>query len=317
MNVLVTGASGFIGSRVLKAALAKGWSAMGISRRAAKSLFPADITDPNALEKLTNQGPFDAVVHCAGIAHRLGGVSNDEYERVNVLGTRHAASFAVKSGAKHFIQLSSVLVYGKHGLDITEAEDCHPVDPYAASKLKGEAQAVEIASRCGMALTILRPAPVIGEGCKGNFQRLVRAVDRGRFVNVGDGTARKSMVYVGDVANACVDLIESKNTRKTEFFNIAGETTTTGELIELVFRCLGKNGPAFSVPSRPVSALVNRIAATRFGPIRSVAKSLDTWLSDDVYSSEALREHYRYTATTSVSVAVERTVAAYIASLNN
>lgn len=314
MKILVTGASGFVGERVLRAISEKGWSVVGTSRTGAGSLVAANITNLETADELRGNFPFDGVIHCAGVAHRLGTVADEEYERVNVRGTRNVAMLAAEAGTKHFIHLSSVRVYGKHGLKITENDKTNPKDSYSQSKLASEYQAAEIAARSGMALTIIRPAPVIGEGCKGNFHRLMRAVDRGWFINVGDGTAQKSIVYVGDVAKACTALIESKKTRDTEVFNLAGEPTTIRQLLELIYRFLGKTPRLREVPSRYLmGALKGMAVLSPRGKFRSAASVLETWLSDDVYSTDSIKETYLFEPAIPIDEAVRRTVSAYIA----
>ena len=311
MKVLVTGATGFIGGRVMRAINEKGWEAFGISRRGDSSLLLADITDLPSLTALNSKGPFGAVVHCAGIAHRFDDVPESEYQRVNVEGTANVAEFAVKNGITKFIHLSSVLVYGRHGIGIDETETCNPVDAYAMSKLAGEGVAAEICANAGIALTILRPAPVIGEGCKGNFQRLIRAIDRGRFVNVGDGSNQKSMIYVADLAAACISALENGHKTGVERFNVASGPIAVRDLLASVYQACNKKQPSFSIPSQPlVSALSKLKSLSRSSVINSAARSLETWISDDVFSTEAISERLGWVAQVSVNEAVLRTVAA-------
>ena len=83
-----------------------------------------------------------------------------------------------------------------------ENTPCNPVGPYALSKYNAELRAIEIARVSGMALAILRLATLYGEGNPGNVGRLMRALDRGRFLWIGDGSNRKSLLYRGDAARA-------------------------------------------------------------------------------------------------------------------
>lgn len=312
MNVLVTGAAGFIGRRVVGAARQKGFSVTDTSRSPIEGTKALDVTDPSTFRALRARAPYDAVVHCAGIAHRSGGVSVDDYRRVNVEGTRNVVGLAAECGAKTIVVLSSVLVYGRHGVGIKENNDCQPRDGYAASKLQSENVAIETGLKSGMSVIVLRPAPVIGEGCKGNFARLIRAVDRGGFITIGDGSARKSMIYVGDLADACVRLIDTGWSGEPQIFNIAGETVTTGELLNEVHQNLGKIKPRITLPSGPISLVLNGLAkATNLSSLDSAVRSLETWTSDDVYSADAIMDKVGFTATTSIPEAVRRTVAAY------
>ena len=312
MRVLVTGASGFIGRFVADALRRKGFAVVGTSRTEMDGAVAADITDPSSFDELWKAGPFDAVVHCAAIAHRSGAVSDDDYHRVNVEGTRNIAQFAGATRASRFIHLSSVLVYGRHGVGIRETDECAPRDAYGISKLVSEGAAMEISRKAGMAITVLRPAPVVGEGCKGNLPRLVRAIDRGYFVNVGDVQARKSMIYVGDVADACVRVLEAKQTCQVATFNLAGEMITTGELLSAVYKALDKNGPTISLPAGPADLVLSGLAkVTKIRALFRAARSLETWISDDVYATDAIAEQIGFSAGVPINEAIRRTVESY------
>jgi len=84
----------------------------------------------------------------------------------------------------------------------------NPVGPYALSKYNAKLRAIEIARDSGMALTILRLATLYGEGDPGNVGRLLRTLDRGRFLWIGDGSNRKSLLHKGDAARACMAVAE-------------------------------------------------------------------------------------------------------------
>lgn len=311
MKVLVTGGSGFIGGRVVSTIEKEGWTAVGTSGSTVHGLITADVADIASLSALKGFGPFDAVVHCAGIAHRSADVPDSEFERVNVGGAQNISKFAALSGIKHVVLLSSVLVYGRHGFEVDETAPLEPRDRYAASKVKAEEAAAQICSNSGVALTIFRPAPVIGEGCKGNFARLVRAIDRGHFVNFGNGSNRKSMVYVGDVAEAVIRVLASEG-RGIERFNIAAGPITTGELLAAVHEALGKRLSKLSLPHAPLRVALNRLASLPLGStVRSAAGALETWTSEDVYSTKAIADKHGFVARTPLPEAVRRTVAAY------
>lgn len=317
MKVLVTGASGFIGMRIVEAVENKGWTAVGTSRTGSDGLIRLDVTAVASFGNVRQFSPFDVVVHCAGIAHRFAAAGR-EYESVNVSGTRNVAEFAAGSGAKHLVHLSSVLVYGRHGSRIAESDGCRSKDAYAASKLRSEDAAVEVAKQKGMPLTILRPAPVIGENCKGNFARLVRAIDRGRFAMVGGGANRKSLVYVGDVADACLRAIETEASDTPGIFNVAAESVSTREIVDSIYRSLGSKQPSFWIPAAPLS-LGARAASTLlpFSRVRSATRSLETWVAEDVYSTDAIRDRLGFEAKVPIDEAIRRTVKAYRDSLGD
>jgi nucleoside-diphosphate-sugar epimerase len=316
MKVLITGAAGFIGKQVFRSVAMRGWEPIGAANlngtTEREGLIAVDITRPESFNVIRSLGPFDAVVHCAGLAHRSHNIPVAEFEQVNVSGTQNVARLAVELGAKQIVHLSSVMVYGRHGNDISESEECHPKDAYALSKLKGEDALINVSSASGLRATVLRPAPVIGEGCKGNFARLIRAIDRGRFIHVGKGSNFKSMIYVGDVAEACVRLLEEKNSDDVEVFNLAAPSVTTNELLGLVSESLGKRRFRFTLPAEPIRTALRKFAdLTSIAPLVSVASSLETWVAEDVYSAVSIQERYGFETQTSIAEAVRKTVAAY------
>lgn len=314
MKVLVTGATGFIGSRILNELSICGWSAIGTSRTGSGNTLAADITQPESLHRLFSDAKFDAVINCAGIAHRFGPVPEEEFERVNVRGAEQVARLSAEYGVRDLIHLSSVLVYGRGGSAvIDETAPCDPSDPYASSKLRGEQAAADVVSASDTALTILRIAPVIGEGCKGNVARLIRAIDRGLFVNVGRGETRKSLVYVGDVAEACIAILRQKPSPGTGTFNLTGEPTTTGALVEMVYRSMGKRPPRLFLPAPLISSVLYPLArVSPLGVVRTASRSLETWLSDAEYSGDLLEKKFGFAASTPVVESVSRTVRAYL-----
>lgn len=328
MKVLVTGATGFVGKRIVEELARRDQTVVRLEGPSSEKpvdwsndalFYSADIGDKAVLSATGAFNDLNAVVHAAGIAHRFSGVSSDEFRRVNVDGVRHTAELAVAAGAAHFVLLSSVLVYGKkrHSSikpDATsETDTCLPDDAYSQSKLDGESAAIEICERNGIGLTILRPAPIMGEGSKGNFARLIRAIHAGRFIWIGKGHNRKSLVYVGDVANAVSDLVSRKNAG-IEIFNLAGEAVEMRELVNAISSEIGSRSPRLSIPAGAVRMIVQ---AARFSPFRNhanrIGKLLDTWLSDDVYSTEAIKSAYGITANTPVVEAIRRETAYYLA----
>jgi nucleoside-diphosphate-sugar epimerase len=323
---LVTGATGFVGKRIVEELARRGQIVVGLGGPSSGKpadwpsdalFYTADVGDKGSLTRTGAFASLDAVVHAAGIAHRFGGVSPEEFQRVNVCGVRNTAELAAAAGARHFILISSVLVYGKTRQSsavpaISEVDPCLPDDAYSRSKLEAELVATEICKRDGIALTILRPAPIIGEGSKGNFARLIRAIDARLFVWIGRGSNRKSLVYVGDVASTVSDLVKRKNLG-IEIFNLAGEAVEMGELVNAISSELGHRSPRLSIPPGIARAILR---AARISPFRKsadrIGKLLDTWLSNDVYSTEAIRSAYGITAKTPILEAVRRESAYYL-----
>ena len=221
---MVTGATGFIGKEVISKLVLNKYQVIGIAGKSVNNqrekfyktdiqLIKVDITNPNEVRKLIRLENIDAVIHCAGLAHQFGKVEDGMFEKVNVEGTRNITDLAVNLNIGQFILISSTAVYGLDKNEIDETTKCRPATDYAKSKLMSEKVCREICEKKEIPLTILRLAPVLGEKGIGNVPRLIEAINKRRFVWLGDGSNKKSLIYVGDVADACLKILNLKKTR--------------------------------------------------------------------------------------------------------
>lgn len=318
MRLLITGAGGFIGQHIAAKLIGDGHEVHLVGspktifseqlEQQAASVHSIDISEPDEFEHLSKIVSLDAVIHCAGIAHRFGKTDESVYSKINVEGTVNVMNFAAGKNAAHVIHFSSVLVYGRRDDKnvITESTPVAPYDAYGESKLKSEEKAAEICKSKDIDLTILRPAPVLGKGSKGNFGRLVSAVAKKRFVKIGAGKNRKSFVYVEDIAEACALLLSEKKTG-IEIFNLAGNAVTVDELVDQL--SIELNSKLLPLRLSP-SLLKAGFGILKLTPLRakadSVSRSLATWLSDDVYSAELIKERYDFSAKTDTKDAIRK-----------
>lgn len=311
MRMAVTGAGGFLGSAVVEHAKRRGVDVIGSGRktRGAADVAPADILDGSSLDPVF--AAADVVVHAAGLAHAPGAPAR-EFERTNVEGTRNVMAAAARAGVRRVVLVSSVSVYGGGEADTPdESRACRPSGPYAESKLAAERVAGDMAAERGVELVVLRMATIFGEGDRGNVARLVRALGSRRFVWIGDGSNRKSLVYRGDAAEACLDAaVHAPNGA----FNVAAPPVTMRAIVEGICAALGRRSPRARIPARAAraaaraadSALKMGGARPRFEP--TIAK----WLSEEVFSAARFEAEARWAARTSLDEGLRRQVDGYL-----
>jgi UDP-glucose 4-epimerase len=140
MIILVTGATGKVGSRLVRRLAARGFRVRGLVRDPARAalgdveLAVGDLLDPGTLSEAV--AGVDAVVHCAAF---FRGATPEQAHATNDLGTQHLARAAIAAGVKRFLFTSTGLVYGPTAGRLAREDDpCNPIAAYPASKLAAE-----------------------------------------------------------------------------------------------------------------------------------------------------------------------------------
>lgn len=194
-NVLVTGATGFIGGR-----LRAGNRAL-VRKKQNEDDVVGDLCDLNSLR--TSCKNIDTVFHCAGLAHVRQVASADEYWKVNFEGTKNLVQAAGLSGVRRIVFLSSVkAMMPADDACITESDGGKPSSFYGQSKLAAEEAVLEGGVKFGMHVVNLRLAMVYGHGGRGNLERMVRGVQAGWFPPLPETWNRRSLLHVNDALSA-------------------------------------------------------------------------------------------------------------------
>ncbi|HAA93484.1 MAG: NAD-dependent dehydratase [Rhodospirillaceae bacterium] len=197
--VLVTGAGGFIGRHLTPVLENAGWNVRGIGRKETGDL------DGNVDWQPYLEG-VESVVHLAARVHAMGDRADNPdalsaHLRANRDATGKLGEQAESLGVRKFVFLSSVKVHGEASeLPLQGNAPVDPLDPYGRSK--ADAEQALLASAKQMNVTILRPPLVYGPFVKGNFRKLLNIVDKGVPLPLGATDNRRSLIYVGNLADA-------------------------------------------------------------------------------------------------------------------
>ena len=255
---LITGASGFVGSAL--AAALQGRNIRRALRQKAANAQPGDIVVGDISTNTDWQAALtgvDCVTHLAARTHVLREDAADPlaaYRRVNVEGTMQLARQAATAGVRRFVFLSSIKVNGESTPErpFTEADTPMPEDAYGVSKLEAETGLREIAAQSGMELVIIRAPLVYGPGVQGNFLRLMNFIERGLPLPLASVRNRRSLVYVGNLADAVVSCMDLPSAAGKTFLVSDGDDVSTPELIRRLASAMGRPARLLPCPVRPL-----------------------------------------------------------------
>jgi UDP-glucose 4-epimerase len=244
-----------------------------------------DIVDEAAVRSAV--AGVDTVVHTAALLHVNDppASSRIRYEEINVNGTRNVVDAALSAGVRRLVFFSTIAIYGpSHGQTLTEETHPRPDTLYGETKLTAESLVLEARRGDGSALgTVLRLAAVYGVGMKGNYAQLVRALARGRFVPIGPGHNRRTLVHAEDVADAAL-LAADHPAAAGRVYNVTdGQCHTLMEIIGFICNALQRPMPRWAVPIRAARFAAGALewAARLVGRGSPVARhAIDKYLED-------------------------------------
>ena len=208
--IAVTGASGFVGRRLMLRLRSAGWPTIALSRRdgpQADKEDPATGVDYSNVEELTRLlTGVDALIHLAARAHQPGvkeGAAH-VFRHANVEPTVCLARACIAAGVRRFVLVSSIGVNGNQtsGKPFSVDDTPRPTEAYARSKWEAELELAAALRGHPVEYVVVRPPLVYGPGCPGNFASLLRLVARAPLVPLGGLDARRSFLYIDNLVDA-------------------------------------------------------------------------------------------------------------------
>jgi nucleoside-diphosphate-sugar epimerase len=224
---LVTGASGLVGSTVVKRLVAEGMDVCGLMRHPADlgdgvTVCLGDVRDGAAVADAVRGAAL--VVHCAAVLRRA---TRDEAFAVNVEGTQVVLRAASQANCERFIHISTTSVHDLEGRDVVDETTpfVRADDAYGESKAAAE-DAVWAAAADGLRVTVLRPSAILGAhpSCTWTVG-MPKQIAAGEFSLHGDGNYALPYVHVRNLADAVVLAARSNRAIGQAYIVVDGHTT--------------------------------------------------------------------------------------------
>lgn len=331
-HILITGASGFIGSALLNAMREK-HCVRGTQRSLSVSPEHSGKKRHSGQQRESSKAGFevvsglelgrdtdwsislsgiDTVVHTAAIAGKPRDSTSNPLElfrRINVEGTLSLARQCVSSGIERFVFLSSIKVNGEEtepGRPFRADDGPDPQDPYGISKYEAEQGLLSLSRETGLKVTIIRPVLVYGPGVKANFESIMRCLCRGMPLPLGCIRNLRSLVALDNLIDLIQVCCEHPDAAGQTFLVSDGEDLSTTDLITRMARSLNR-------PPRliPIPAAVLETAANLLGK-KAVARRL---LGDLQVDIEPTCRILNWQPVTTVDRALQKTADFYLSRL--
>ncbi|MEW6051802.1 MAG: SDR family NAD(P)-dependent oxidoreductase [Candidatus Zixiibacteriota bacterium] len=298
-SVLITGANGFIGSRLCRAFLHEGWKVVaGVRKTGDLSLLRelsveyryGDITTPETLPEMVRE--VDYIVHNAGLVKAK---SRAQFFEVNETGTRNLleATIAHNPSLKKLVLISSMAAAGPsiQGRPLTEADPPHPITVYGESKLAGEKAALDYANR--VPLVILRPSGVYGPGDE-EIMAIFKTVKLRIRPAFGNQKRKIQLTHVDDLCRAVIAATKAATASGAAYFVAENRAYPMADMLTIMEQACGRRGFPLLIPGwffRGIAAIsefsFRIVGATPMLTREKANELLETW---EISTEKARRE---------------------------
>jgi nucleoside-diphosphate-sugar epimerase len=260
MKILLTGASGFIGSSIERALNKNKYYEVAVTIRSPKTrhiskkihIIGNINSETEWLNALLNQ---NIVIHTAGLSfnQRNFNVSSmTDYKSVNIDGTIKLATQAALMGVKRFIFISTIKVNGEatsEGLPFTIFDNPIPEDEYSKSKYIAEEMLFELGKKTGMEIVVIRPPLVYGYGVKGNFSQLIKLIKYGVPLPLDGINNKRSFVGLNNLVDLIIRCLDNPAVANKVILASDNMDMSTTELVCALGNAMGCQVRLFKIPA--------------------------------------------------------------------
>lgn len=323
MNILVTGGTGFIGEYFIPQLLEQGHRVRLLVRNLnkAKGLFKdtceyfiGDVTDRDSLNGCCDG--VDIVYHMVAKAgNQLPNSENFSiFRAVNVEGTRNVADESKKVGVSRFIFVSSIAAMGiVKTTPITEESQCTPYLPYQVTKYEAE-QLLNDYYKDGFPCIIVRPTKVYGVGeHEYSYLTLAKLCKKGIYPKVGNGNNYTSNIYVTDLVQALIKLVDNGVMGET-YILTSDESINFTKLGKLIAQAIGKKTITIPVPAG-IMLCAAAVEETVFNAIKKkpivTKRNIEATITDRIYDISKAKEQLNYLPKVSMEQGIIKTIQWY------
>lgn len=274
MNILITGAAGFIGSHLVDLLLKEGvqakslrllvWGNENLSNLPKKNfqIIRGDIRDKELIRRAVDK--CDVIYHLAAKID-FEGKSYQNYYDVNVAGTKNLLESSRKNKLQKFVFFSSIGVFGlPAGIgEIINWDENHPktyTNYYGRSKWEAEVEVMQAFKKWGIPYAIVRPASVYGPREKGPTLALYRAIKKHQFIRIGNGENLMHYVYVGDLVKGA-RLAQLSKIKDGDYILAGNKPIKFKDMVNLIAKSLNEKVPGWYIP-KDIALLLSRVIET-------------------------------------------------------
>ncbi|MCP9469362.1 MAG: SDR family oxidoreductase [Nitrospira sp.] len=316
--ILVTGASGFIGSALCRRLEGEGLGVQAAVRDRSKipvlsssegSTVEWVVLHDQSSDEETRQAlkGVQTVFHLAARVHVMKDHAADplgEFRRVNREWTERLARLAAEQGMRRFVYLSSIKVNGEESeTPLTEQDVPRPQDPYGISKWEAEQALAAVSSETGLETVVIRSPLVYGPGVGGNFLSLLKLIQSGLPLPLGSVRNRRSLIYRENLVDGLMACVREPRAVGQTYLVSDGEDLSTPDLIRRIACVMGR-----SVQLWPVPMTLLRVGGVLVGQRGAVARLTGSLQID----SSKIRRELGWSPPRSVDQGIKETVAWFL-----